>query len=134
MKYFISNKESAHLNFNRLTIDQLESLDHSIDEELVIYPGTLEGIKDTTDLLKIIRTKCSKGCKIVFQYINIYQLFNDVAFHRLDVGVGHLTCKSIERPYNVVAATNELRKAGFTILRTSLEDESRFIRMECVNE
>jgi hypothetical protein len=134
MKYFFSNKETQHINFKKLTEEDLNSESFKIEEELFVYPGTIESYSDTKDILKKIKRACGPNCVATFNFINIYQLFNDVAFHRLDIGMGHLVCKSIEKPFNVVAATNSLKEAGFSIRKTWLEDNSRFIRIECVNE
>lgn len=134
MKYFFSNKEQHHLNFTKLTDEDLNSESFKIDEELFIYAGTIESYIDTQDVLRKIKRSCLPTCTVTFNFINIYQLFNDVAFHRLDVGIGHLVCKTIEKPFNVIAASNAVKEAGFKIKRTWLEDNSRFIRIECVNE
>jgi hypothetical protein len=134
MRYFLSNKEQQHLNFTKLTDADLDQDGFKIDEELFVYAGTIESYQDTKGILDKIRRACEKNCKITFNFINIYQLFNDVSFHRLDIGIGHLVCKGIEKPFNVLAASNALKDTGFSIKRIWLEDNSRFIRIECLNE
>lgn len=134
MKYFISNKESEYLGHTKISDEDLSKADFVIDEELFIFPGVLEGSKDLNKLLSDIKRVCKKDCQIVIYVINIYQVFVDVAFHRIDVGMGHLVCKGIENPFNIPAITNLLRSNGFIIRTTGLEDQSKFIRIECYND
>lgn len=134
MKFFLSHKEDAYLNYKKISESELEAMNGEISEELLILPGTIESKNDTKEFMQKIKKACSKDCKIIFNFINIYQLFNDVAFHRVDVGIGHLVCKTIERPFNVNAASNSVREANFKIQRISLSDQSKFIRIECINE
>ena len=133
MKYFISNKETEYLGHTKITESDLSNLDRKIDEELYIFPGTLESSKDLQKLLEDIKKACTSDCKIVINVINLYQVFVDVAFHRIDVGVGHLVCKGIDNPFNIPAITALVKDKGFKIQTTGLEDQSKFIRIECRN-
>jgi len=134
MKFFLSHKEETYLNYKKINESELDSMDGKISGELLILPGTVESKNDTKQFLTKIKKACSKDCNIIFNFVNIYQLFNDVAFHRIDVGVGHLVCRAIEKPFNVQAASNCVRECNFKIQRISLSDQSKFIRIECTNE
>lgn len=133
MKYFISNKESEYLGHTKISESDLPNLHKKIDEELYIFPGTLESSKDIKKLFDDIKQACTNDCKIVINVINLYQVFVDVAFHRIDVGIGHLVCKGIDNPFNIPAITALIKAQGLSIQTTGLEDQSKFIRIECKN-
>jgi hypothetical protein len=131
MKYFISNKESEHLNFTKLTEQEfLETVDTAIDE-LYIYPGTFETSEAPEALLAKIKMHCKKDSKITIGFINIYQVFVNVANHKIDLGIGHATCKSIKNAFNVQAAHNFILSAGLDVSKVYLEDGCSIIKVEC---
>jgi len=134
MKYFITNKEETYLDFIKITSDDFKSLKEKTIEEIFVASGTFESIKDPSSLIEDIKKATDNKCKIALNFINIYQLFVDVAFHRTDIGIGHLVCRSMENPFNVNAASAFVKKSGLKIVRTNLEENSKFIRIECVNE
>lgn len=131
MKYFISNKESEHLNFTKLTEDAFLEMQDAISDELYIYPGTFEISNAPEALLDKIKLSCTKDCKITIGFINVYQLFVNVANHKIDLGIGHMTCKTIKNAFNINAATNFLASRGLKIERAYLEDGCSIIKMEC---
>lgn len=131
MKYFISNKESEHLNFTKISEDEFLALTNPIDEELYIYPGTFEVSNAPEVLLEKISLICAKSCKVTIGFINLYQLFVNVANHNIDLGVGHMTCRTIKNPFNINAATNFLVSRNIKIEKAYLEDGCSIIKMEC---
>lgn len=131
MKYFISNKEEKHLDFDKLTESEFLELKNAIDEEIFIYPGTFELSESPDVILKKLSLICSKDCKITLCFINLYQLFVNVANHTVDLGIGHLTCKTIKNPFNVKAAIGFVGSSNLQIDSVYLDENCTLIKMEC---
>ena len=131
MKYFISNKETRQLNFTKISEDDFLKKTEAITDELIIYPGTFESSDSCEAILNKMKLICSKDCKITLAFINIYQLFVNVANHNIDVGIGHLTCKSIKNPFNVNAAIGFVKSFGLKINKVYLEDGCSIIKIDC---
>jgi hypothetical protein len=133
MKYFISEKEESHFAHTKVKPSEAEKFDFSNAEEIVVYPGVIEEKIDPKGFVKNIIKTANSGCRLEFGFINIYQLFVDAAFHRLDVGVAHKVCAGIQKPYNVAAAKHTLMECGLKIKKVYFEEELKIIKVECEN-
>lgn len=135
MKYFISNKVDNHLDFTKISVEDFLALsDSNSINSIRVFAGTFESMKEPEKLLNKIKSLSSSETSIDLSFINIYQMFVDAAYHRLDVGIAHLVCRSIERPFNTSASINFITENKLNIKKTWFEDNSTILRIDCSNE
>jgi len=135
MKYFISNKLEKYLDFKKISVEEFLVLpDESKIDGVKIFAGTFESLKDPSLLLKKIKSITNGNSSVDLSFINIYQMFVDAAYFRLDVGIAHLVCKSIEKPFNTNAAVNFIKENNININKLWFEENSTILRVDCTNE
>ena len=132
MKYIISNKDEKYLDFTTIKSTELDSIKNTATE-IYVSPGTLESCESVETFIRDLKAACQKDCSVVFNFINIYQVFVDAAFHKMDIGIAHLVCRTIKNPFNAEAAHNFLKSSGFKIITVSTSEEGKFIVVECDN-
>lgn len=133
MKYFISDKEETHFAHTKVPVANIENFNFSDAEEIVINPGVIEDQDDPKAFIKKLKDKSGDNCVFEVGFINIYQLFVDAAFHKIDLGIAHKVCANIKKPYNVMAAKNTLSECGMKISKVFFEDQMKIIKIECKN-